>query len=136
MGGIVPLSNTGPLPVDPRSPSLARRFIDEFGDVPSSLVDRVKLVVSELVTNAVRHSGMSQGEIIDLRLLPSPDVVRVEVRDSGRGLPMEANRGVSLSELKASGMGLYVVSQVADRWGADSTNGATVGQSSTLVLAA
>ena len=39
---------------------------------------------------------------------------------------MEANRGVSLSELKASGMGLYVVSQVADRWGADSTNGATV----------
>jgi serine/threonine-protein kinase RsbW len=130
------LSNTCPLPVDPRSPSLARRFIDESGVVPSSLVDRVKLVVSELVTNAVRHSGMSQGDIIELRLLPSPDVVRLEVRDSGRGLTVEADRGASLSELKESGLGLYVVSHVADRWGADSTNGATVWAEFDIVLAA
>jgi anti-sigma regulatory factor (Ser/Thr protein kinase) len=120
------LPTTCPLPVDPRSPSLARHFIDASGVVPSSLIDRVKLVVSELVTNAVKHSGMSRGDIIELRLLPRPDVVRVEVRDSGRGLPAEAGRGASLSELQAFGRGLYVVSQVADRWGADPSNGATV----------
>jgi len=59
------LSNTCPLPVDPRSPSLARHFIDESGDVPASLIDRVKLAVSELVTNALKHSGMSQDDIIE-----------------------------------------------------------------------
>jgi anti-sigma regulatory factor (Ser/Thr protein kinase) len=120
------LSNTCPLPVDLRSPSVARRFIDQSPDVPAPLVDRVKLVVSELVTNAVKHSGMSQGDVIELHLLRERDVVRVEVRDSGRGMPATLGRGGSLPDLPASGLGLYVVSKVADRWGSNPTNGATV----------
>ena len=68
--------------------------------------DDVVLVVSELVTNAVRY-GSSDG--IDLKLTNRGGRIRIEVTDHGPGFSVDDPRG--------SGLGLDIVEKVADRWG-------------------
>ncbi|MGH2806387.1 MAG: ATP-binding protein, partial [Actinomycetota bacterium] len=48
-------------------------------------VDDVRLLVTELVSNSVRHADLADGEGIRLRVTTSDHVVRVEVMDHGRG---------------------------------------------------
>ncbi|WP_223837806.1 ATP-binding protein [Streptomyces venezuelae] len=74
--------------------------------------DDVLLCVSELATNALLH-GVPPGRGYRLRLLRFEGVVRVEVHDSGGGLPRvgEADPGA------VGGRGLLIVAVVADRWG-------------------
>jgi anti-sigma regulatory factor (Ser/Thr protein kinase) len=75
----------------------------------------VRLLVSELVTNSVRHSeGASTGAPVTLEVAVSDGTLRVEVTDRGRGFePQPREPGQS----KASGWGLYLVDHLADRWG-------------------
>lgn len=68
--------------------------------------DDVLLIVSELVTNSVRHS---KSEDIDLRVASHDGQIRVEVSDEGPGFTRESPRG--------EGMGLDLVEKLADRWG-------------------
>ena len=75
--------------------------------------DDVALCVSELATNALVH-GAPPGRGFLLRLLPCGGGVRVEVHDSGHGVP-----AVPLDEgwSDESGRGLLLVSELADKWG-------------------
>ncbi|MFI8947150.1 ATP-binding protein [Streptomyces sp. NPDC053750] len=76
--------------------------------------DDVVLCVSELATNALVH-GVPPGRGFLLRLLPCGDGVRVEVHDSGDGVPavpLECGRGP-----REGGRGLLLVSELADKWG-------------------
>lgn len=66
----------------------------------------VVLVVSELVTNSVRH-GASNG--IDVTVTAGDGQIRVEVADDGPGFSIDDPRG--------SGYGLSIVEKLADRWG-------------------
>jgi anti-sigma regulatory factor (Ser/Thr protein kinase) len=70
----------------------------------------LRLLVSELVSNAVRHAA----EPIELALEAAPDRVRAEVRDGGEGF--EEFLPVPSSD-DAVGRGLYVVHRLASRWG-------------------
>ena len=64
---------------------LARRYARAqcAGHTPPTLVEDVELVVSELVTNAMRH-GRGQ---ITMHLEVAPDRVVVGVQDQGAGRP-------------------------------------------------
>lgn len=74
----------------------------------------VVLCVSELVTNALVH-GVPPGRGFLLRLLPYGDGVRVEVHDSGDGVPaVPQGEGPDPGE---GGRGLLLVSELADKWG-------------------
>jgi anti-sigma regulatory factor (Ser/Thr protein kinase) len=77
--------------------------------------DDVLLCVSELVTNALLH-GVPPGRGFLLRLLPHADGVRVEVHDSGDGVPTVplAPGGPEENE---GGRGLLLVTELADKWG-------------------
>lgn len=80
------------------------------GRLTPETLDDVLIVLSELVANAVIHTGnayMLSIRIVDARLL-------LEVHDSDNHVPRQADR----SEL---GRGLGVVQTVADRWGIDRT---------------
>jgi anti-sigma regulatory factor (Ser/Thr protein kinase) len=112
------------LPAGPQSPGEARHALDEFaGDVEEEQLDEVRLLVSELVTNSVRHAGMDSEQWIGLRVDHSPAVLRVEVTDSGPGF--EAGKPLP-SLYQDSGWGLYLVEQIADRWGVKQEEGTCV----------
>ncbi len=100
------------LPHTPEAPALARRQIvrwlaTEVGPVE---LDTAKLLVSELVTNAVVHG---HGEI-SLRATLDEDRLLVEVIDQGRGF----ERTVRQRDFEdIGGRGLAIVDAEASRWG-------------------
>ena len=55
------------------------------GMADPDLLDDVRLLVSEVVTNAVRHAGAPADVKIRLTVSVADDIVRAEVRDGGRG---------------------------------------------------
>ena len=96
---------------EPEAPSLARDLIGDAcraWDLPELLYP-ARLVMSELVTNAVRYA---QGQI-GLRLVLEGTLF-VEVLDDSAALPRLRYPG----EGEERGRGLQVISQIAQRWGA------------------
>ncbi|WP_345015932.1 ATP-binding SpoIIE family protein phosphatase [Streptomyces shaanxiensis] len=90
-----------------RARRLARRALARWG--LEELSDSVELLVSEVVTNAVRYASRP----VTLRLLRT-DVLRCEVGDDVPQLPR-------LRQARATdegGRGLYLVNRLARRWGA------------------
>ncbi|MCX5206728.1 ATP-binding protein [Streptomyces sp. NBC_00237] len=75
------------------------------------LVDVATLVVSELVTNAIRH-GKAQHPV-ELRVSYSADKLHVQVTD-GSSTPARLR---PVSDDDESGRGLYLVDGLADDWG-------------------
>ncbi|HEY0932938.1 MAG TPA: SpoIIE family protein phosphatase [Trebonia sp.] len=82
------------------------------------LIDTTELLVSELVTNAIKYAN---GEVL-LRLILEPDSLGCEVHDSSPALP----RVLQVDKDAENGRGLHVVSQLASRWGARRTTGGKV----------
>jgi anti-sigma regulatory factor (Ser/Thr protein kinase) len=108
----------------PSSIAEARRHVryalDDHTD--SDTIDRVELVVSELVTNAVRHGP---GETISLRLVATPGGgVTGEVVDQGAGHAAIGEQdvtddGLDDGVLAVSGRGLLIVDRLASDWGVE-----------------
>jgi anti-sigma regulatory factor (Ser/Thr protein kinase) len=79
----------------------------------------VMLLVSELVTNAVRHARSDEFEV---RLEVRRDALRLEVHDEGAGfVPRIAPSGNG-----TGGYGLYIVDRLADRWGVERDPGGVI----------
>jgi hypothetical protein len=77
------------------------------------------LVASELVTNAVLHSGCSGNETIEVRVDVRSERLRISVRDPGR-----SGRNAELrADQPVGGWGLRVVEQLAERWGSERAAG-------------
>jgi anti-sigma regulatory factor (Ser/Thr protein kinase) len=95
----------------PYAPRAARQRARALclGTAAPTLVEDVELVVSELVTNAMRH-GVGE---ITMHLEIAPDRVVVGVRDEGDGRP--SPRQPELSDL--NGRGLAMVALLAADWG-------------------
>ncbi len=70
------------------------------------------LIVSELVTNAVVHSG---SEVIGCALGLGGGLLRIEVTDQGTGQPEPAVRRAAADDV--SGRGLLLVSMISEAWG-------------------
>lgn len=82
--------------------------------------DTLRLLVSEVVTNAVRHGG--NGQPVELHASWNSEV-RVEVCDRGDGFTPAPRLG-ALDE--PGGFGLFLIGRLADRWGVDTDDGTTV----------
>lgn len=97
--------------VDPRAARAARDFIGEHVSDPrlAELRETAVLLVSEVVTNALRHTHGS----IELALWRFPDRIRVEVGDETSRSPVAG--GIDL--LAESGRGVPLMDALSDRWG-------------------
>ncbi len=84
------------------------------GRVDGEALDDIRLLVSELVTNSVRHSGTHQS--VGLAVSGRGRTVRVEVSDTGAGFK-PVPRGPDRE--KVGGWGLHLVDHLSDRWGVD-----------------
>jgi anti-sigma regulatory factor (Ser/Thr protein kinase) len=103
------------LPAAPEAPSRARQSLWEFHSALDPRVfEDLRLLVSELVTNSLRHAGLSSGDVIRLRVDLTDGSIRVEVYDRGPGFSL---REEAPSLYDQSGWGLFLVRQMADRWG-------------------
>jgi anti-sigma regulatory factor (Ser/Thr protein kinase) len=80
------------------------------------MLDDLRLLVSELVTNSVRHAGQGPEGWVDVRVSTDGRGVRVEVCDPGPGF-RQRKRTTAPQADRTSGRGLYLVAQIADRWG-------------------
>ncbi|MFF0744074.1 ATP-binding protein [Streptomyces sp. NPDC004111] len=104
------------LPSRPESAGHARRLtqciVQRQWGLSAQLTEYAVLLVSELVGNAVRHTG---ARVFGLRMLRRRGWIRIEVRDPSRGLPCL----MPVHELDVSGRGLFLVDKLSDRWGVD-----------------
>jgi anti-sigma regulatory factor (Ser/Thr protein kinase) len=82
----------------------------ETADVPCD-VDRVGLVVTELLTNALLHGR----EPVRVRAMVIEDHLRIEVHDSGEAVPTRRDAGPD----DVTGRGLMLVAGLVERWGVD-----------------
>ncbi|WP_423835632.1 ATP-binding protein [Streptomyces tubbatahanensis] len=95
-----------------RARRLAQAVLQQRWAVSAQITEHTVLLVSELVGNAVRHTG---AHTIGIRMLRRSGWIRVEVRDPSRGLPCL----LPVGELDVSGRGLFLVDTLAERWGVD-----------------
>ncbi|MFE2944324.1 ATP-binding protein [Streptomyces sp. NPDC059255] len=104
------------LPSRPESAAAARRITHSVvlrqWQLSPGTAEYAVLLVSELVGNAVRHTG---ARVFGLRMLRRRGWIRIEVRDPSRGLPCL----MPVRELDTSGRGLFLVDRLSDRWGVD-----------------
>jgi anti-sigma regulatory factor (Ser/Thr protein kinase) len=105
------------------TPALARHELESW--LPSSIAESVRgslrLLVSELVTNSVRHVTGST-EPVELAVRIGPRAIRVEVRDGGSGF----KPGKPQPRGADGGFGLFLVERMASRWGVDTQDGTRV----------
>jgi integral membrane sensor domain MASE1/anti-sigma regulatory factor (Ser/Thr protein kinase) len=108
----------------PESPADARKALSPLAaTLTPQVYSDLRLQVSELVTNSVRHGQLRPNDLIRLRVDVSGGVLRVEVSDPGQGFGAEAPDPAAGSEL--GGWGLFLAERLADRWGIDRGGGST-----------
>jgi DNA-binding NarL/FixJ family response regulator len=99
-------------PADVSAVPRARDFVrDLLGTQDAELVATVELLVSELVTNAVVHA--SSAPRVEVAL--DGDTARVQVYDDDPALPTAGEASTS----SLGGRGLFLVEQLATRWGTE-----------------
>jgi len=102
---------------DELAPGKARARVSRLQSRLEPRYDDVVLVVSELVTNSVRHAASDQS--IEMTVEVSDVRIRLEVSDRGSGfVPVESMRG--------GGLGLVIVDRLAASWGVTTNGSCTV----------
>jgi anti-sigma regulatory factor (Ser/Thr protein kinase) len=108
----------------PYAATAARRALGGLrGVIGTQKLDDVYLLVSELVTNGVRHGGAGEDDVMELTALRHGNRLRVVVTDWGPGFdgrPRPRNRAD-----QTGGWGLFLVERLAERWGTQRSDDAT-----------
>lgn len=104
----------------PGAPAEARdSVLAILGDADTT--SDILLATSELVSNAVLHGDLSEGDLISVRVDTAGDFVRVTVSHAGPAFDRHATRERNAS----GGFGLHIVGALAKRWDVDHRNGRT-----------
>ena len=99
------------LPAVLESIPLARRQLDPLeGELDAEQLEMLRLLVSEMVTNSIRHA--KGAEAVDIRLWLGRRSIRLEVEDRGPGF-----RPPRAAPTSGGGWGLVLVDRLARRWG-------------------
>lgn len=109
----MPSSTTLELHRDQDAPAQAREALTSFRDeLSEERYQAAGLMLSELVTNAVKYGGRGQ---LQVELSSQPDVFRAEVVDDGTGFTAPTRDTTDLAT--PGGWGLHLVDALSDRWG-------------------
>jgi anti-sigma regulatory factor (Ser/Thr protein kinase) len=104
------------IPIGVQAPGVARSAIAQWlvDHVAPAVLETALLLVSELVSNSVRHSGVPEGEDVVVRVHLWRDGLRIEVEDPGRD-------GVIAPQppdlVRGGAMGLHLVQTLSECWG-------------------
>jgi anti-sigma regulatory factor (Ser/Thr protein kinase) len=96
----------------PEAAAEARRAIGKLrADLDPPLMETLRLLVTELVTNSVRHTA---ADSLTLRVAVGKAAVLTEVADTGPGFDPEC---VQQAGDDNTGWGLFLVERLASSWG-------------------
>jgi len=98
---------------EPQSDPQARERVVELAEpfVDGARIADLRLVISEVITNAVRHGG--NGAMV-VAVTPKQGYLCVQVTDTGDGF---APRPRAFGPEEDGGFGLFLVEQLTRRWG-------------------
>jgi anti-sigma regulatory factor (Ser/Thr protein kinase) len=96
----------------PEAAAEARRALGELrADLDPPLMETLRLLVTELVTNSVRHTA---ADSVTLRVAIGKSAVLTEVSDTGPGFEPEC---MERAGDQNTGWGLFLVQRLAQSWG-------------------
>jgi anti-sigma regulatory factor (Ser/Thr protein kinase) len=96
------------------APAQARHAVSSL-PLRDPVRDRLALLVSELVTNSLRHAGIAAGDPIELQVTSENGNLWASVRDGGSGFSPSAHSGPAANR----GFGLAIVAAIAREWGVE-----------------
>lgn len=106
----------------PDAVAAARHGLDSLeSELGAQRLNDMRLLVSELVTNSVRHARAGEGDELELEVSVREQLIRVCVSDRGPGFEVSPR---APDDDPGSGWGLFLVEQLSDRWGVE-LNGRT-----------
>jgi anti-sigma regulatory factor (Ser/Thr protein kinase) len=105
------------VPADELASRQIRRALEQLDyDFDADTVELLKLVATELVTNAVRHSGTKDRIVVFVRVR-EPSLL-LKVCDRGPGVERGPARPDPMAE---GGRGLFLIDALASKWGTSRT---------------
>jgi len=112
------------LPAAPAAATTARTEVTRrlSQRVTVGALDDVRLLLTELITNALRHSDVAPGDEIEVKAEVADGAIRIEVSDPGRNGPVKPREPGA----NGGGFGLYLVERLTNRWGVEREDGTTV----------
>ena len=106
---------------DKHAPGAVRRALEGVSEI-APVLDDVKLIVTELVNNAVLHSGCSAEDELRINAQLGPGGLTISVHDPGLA-DLGPRLRVSEDSPEPGGMGLRIIQELARRWGAERPDG-------------
>jgi serine/threonine-protein kinase RsbW len=110
------------LPGEERSVASGRRFVRDTLGIRNPAVETVALSVSELATNAIKHTPSGHGGHITICIVASGPLIRAEVTNDGT---MSAKPHVTRDIEAENGRGILIVEALAVAWGVIEHAGST-----------
>jgi anti-sigma regulatory factor (Ser/Thr protein kinase) len=108
---------------DASAPGAARRALEGLrSSLGDDAAEEAALLLSEVVTNAVRHANLDEHDSIRVHVRLRPGLVRVDVADPGGGFDPERDR----IEGPETGWGLRLLDRLSVRWGVERGTHTTV----------
>jgi serine/threonine-protein kinase RsbW len=105
------------LPLDVQAPSAARFVVADYlaERIPPRMVETAQLIVSELVSNSLRHNAAPQDQAVVVRVALERGTWRLEVEDPGGGGVLAPD-----PERAAAGrLGMNLVQSLSECWGVE-----------------
>jgi anti-sigma regulatory factor (Ser/Thr protein kinase) len=87
-----------------------RQSLEQLDDVDQKTLQTLKLVVNELVGNAIKHSDLCDEDEIEIAVTSQGEVLRIDVRDQGSGFTFPEENTVGRR-------GLPLVQSLTDHFG-------------------
>ena len=107
----------------PQAAGEGRHALDRLeGALDEEQLGELRLLVTELLTNSIRHGGSPDWITLDVEIYSN--AVRAVVTDHGRGFEPEPTPRPHKD--RPGGWGLCLVDRLADRWGVERNRGTAV----------
>jgi anti-sigma regulatory factor (Ser/Thr protein kinase) len=108
------------VPCDTGAPKVVRDALRAAHDGGWSLADGL-LIASELITNAVTHSGCHGADQLHVEIERDPECLRISVEDPGLS---EQDAELQHGERSGpGGWGLQIIEQLSAQWGTERPDG-------------
>jgi two-component sensor histidine kinase len=101
------------------APAMSRRVLDALGDdIGRRVRDDARLLLTELVTNSIRHAHLRVDDRISVRIRREDAGLLVEVTDPGSGFSVESSQSA-----QTGGWGLLLLDRLSQDWGVENYPG-------------